>query len=75
MVISSITRLEKHVLKLEAREKLEFKDAVAVNGFIKRLECLNAGFMGYHCNVIDLISIQLVIFTSFSIHKERNCLT
>ena len=53
MAISSMTHLKKHVLEMEAKEKLLHKDAVAVKGFIKRLENLDAGFKGYHCNVIS----------------------
>ena len=55
VAISSITRLEKHVIELEAKEKLSHKDEVAIKGFIKRLENLDADFKGYHCNVIDLV--------------------
>ena len=55
VAISSITCLEKHVIELEVKEKLSHKDEVASNGFIKRLENLDAGFKGYHCNIIDLV--------------------
>ena len=55
MAISSITRLEKHVLELEEKEKLSHKDAVAIKGYIKRLENLDSDFKGFHCSAIDLV--------------------
>ena len=55
MAFSSITRLEKHVVNLEEKDKLMHKNLVAIKGFIKRLESLDAGFKEHHCNVIDLV--------------------
>ena len=55
VAISSIIHLEKHVLELEAKEKLSHKDEVAIKGYTKRLENLDADFKGYHCSVIDLV--------------------
>ena len=55
VALSSITRLEKHVVDLEEKDKLTHKDLVAIKGFIKRLESLDADFKAYHCNVIDLV--------------------
>ena len=55
VAISSITRLEKHVAELEDKEKLSHKDQVAIKGYIKRLDNLDADFKGYHCKVIDLV--------------------
>ena len=55
VAFSSITRLEKHVLDLEGEEKLSHKDEVAIKGYIKRLENLDADFKGFHCSVIDLV--------------------
>ena len=54
MTLSPITRLEKHVVDLEEKEKLTQKDLLAIMGFIKRLENLDADFKEYHSNVIDL---------------------
>ena len=55
MAISSITRLEKHVLELEEKENLFHKDEVAIKGYIKRLENLDSDFKGFHCSVIELV--------------------
>ena len=44
MAILSITHLDKHVLDLEGKEKLSHKDEVAIKGYIKRLENLDADF-------------------------------
>ena len=55
MAISLITRLEKHVIELEGKEKLSHKDEVAMKGYIKRLENLDNDFKGFQCSVIDLV--------------------
>ena len=55
VAISSITRLEKHVLELEGKEKLSHKDEVAIKGYVKRLENLDSDFKGFHCSVIELV--------------------
>ena len=55
VAISSITRLEKHVVELEGKGDLSHKDEVAIKGYIKRLENLDADFKGYHCTIIDLV--------------------
>ena len=55
VAVSSITHLEKHVIELEAKDKLMHKDLVAIKGFIKRLESLDTDFKLYHCNVIDVV--------------------
>ena len=41
VAISSITRLEKHVLELEGKKRLSHKDEVAIKGYMKRLENLD----------------------------------
>ena len=56
VAVSSITHLEKHVSKLEPRKSFH-KDEVAIKGFIKRLENLDADFKGYHCSVVELYPI------------------
>ena len=55
MALSSITRLEKHVLDLEEKDQLTHKDLVAIKGFIKRLESLDAEFKTYHCKIVDMV--------------------
>ena len=47
--------LEKHVLELEGKQKLSHKDEVAIKGYIKRLENLDADFKVYYCSVVDLV--------------------
>ena len=54
VALSSITRLKKYVIDLEAKDKLSHKDVVAIKSFIKRLYDLDADFKRYHCNIIDL---------------------
>ena len=58
LAISSITQLEKHVLNLEAKEKLSYKDEVAINGYIKCLDNLDADFKGFLYSVIDLVEVD-----------------
>ena len=53
VALSSITRLENHVIDLEAKDKLTHENLIAIKGLIKRLESLDADFKGYRCKVID----------------------
>ena len=73
--ISSITHLEKHVSELEAKEKLSHKDEVAIKGYIKRLENLDADFNEYHCSVIYFIEedekVLLEEQTKLDEHQDR----
>ena len=55
VAISSIIRLEKHVLELEGKETLSHKDEVAIKGYIKHLDNPDADFKGHHCSIIDLV--------------------
>ena len=55
VALSSITRLQKHVADLEAKDRLSRKDLVNVKGFIKRLESLDSDFKEHHSTVVDLI--------------------
>ena len=75
VAISSITHLEKHVLKLEAKDKLSRKAEVAVTGFIKTLENLDADFKWHYCNIIDSVEenegVLLEEEAKLDDHKDR----
>ena len=40
---------------MEGKESLSHRDEVAIKGYIKRLESLDADFKGFHCTVIDVV--------------------
>ena len=57
------------------KEKLSHKGKVAIKGFIKRLENLDADFKGYYCSIIDLVEedekVLLEEQAKLDDHKQR----